>query len=69
MTSKVKLPEYLPDFPKEYTIPNEDRKIYERYREILGKPNLSDREIDEMRVYVSLLAEVIAEYVLDREIH
>ena len=69
MSSKAKLFEYFPDLPKEYKISGEDKRIYKRYKEILGRPNLSDREINEMRVYVCLLAEVIAEYVLNREIH
>jgi len=40
------------------------KSIYEKYREILGKPKLSDEEIDKMRVYVKLLALAITEHVL-----
>ena len=40
------------------------KSIYEKYREILGKPKLSDGEIDKMRVYVKLLALAIIEHVL-----
>jgi len=40
------------------------KSIYEKYREILGKPKLSDEEIDKMRVYVKLLALAIIEHFL-----
>ena len=40
------------------------KSIYEKYREILRKPKLSDKEIDKMRVYVKLLALAIIEHVL-----
>ena len=39
------------------------KSIYERYREILNEPKLSDEEIDRMRVYVRLLALAIVEHV------
>ena len=38
--------------------------IYDVYREVLKEPNLSDEEIDKMRVYVRLLALAITEHVL-----
>jgi len=44
------------------------KSIYEKYREILGKPKLSDEEIDKMRVYVKLLALAIIEHVLSRKL-
>lgn len=43
---------------------NKRKSIYKVYREILKKPNLSDEEIDKMRVYVKLLALAITEHVL-----
>lgn len=40
------------------------KSIYDKYREILRKPKLSDEEIDRMRVHVRLLALALAEHVL-----
>jgi hypothetical protein len=51
-------------------MPNRKRKtIHERYREILDKPKLSDKEIERMRVYVRLLALAIVEHVLKSNIN
>ena len=37
--------------------------IYEEYRRCLKKPDLTKKEIDEMRVHVGLLARTICEHV------
>lgn len=37
--------------------------IHDEYRRILGKPELADKEIDEMRVNVQSLARTICEHV------
>lgn len=44
------------------------KSIYDRYREILKKPKLSDEEIDRMRVNVRLLALAITEHVLKSKV-
>jgi len=40
------------------------KSIYDKYREILRKPKLSDEKIDKMRINVRLLALTITEHVL-----
>lgn len=45
------------------------KSIYNEYRRILRNPNLSDEEIDKMRVYVRLLALTIVEYSLKAELN
>lgn len=47
----------------------ESSEIRRRYREILGQPKLSDREIDRMRVHVRLLAQVICEHVWGKKVY
>jgi len=47
---------------------NKRKTIYDRYREVLKEPNLSDEEIDKMRVYVKLYALAITEHVLDSKV-
>jgi len=47
---------------------NKRKTIYDRYREVLKEPNLSNEEIDKMRVYVKLLALAITEHVLDSKV-
>lgn len=42
---------------------DEGREIRRRYREILGRPRLSDAAIDRMRVSVRLVAQAICEHV------
>jgi hypothetical protein len=37
--------------------------IYDKYRRILNRPDLKDKEIDEMRQNLSLLARTICEHV------
>jgi hypothetical protein len=47
-------------------MPKKRRKedsIYNKYREILEAPKLSDNEIDKMRTYVRLMALAITEHV------
>ena len=46
-----------------------EKTIYDRYREILMKPKLSDEEIDRMRVNVRLLALTITEHVLKTKVN
>jgi hypothetical protein len=41
-----------------------EKSVYDKYREILKEPELSDEEIDKMRTYVRLLALAIVEHVL-----
>jgi hypothetical protein len=40
--------------------------IYETYRHILKMPNLTNKEIDEMRKYLGLLAQTICEHVWEK---
>ena len=47
---------------------NRRKSIYDRYREVLKEPNLSDEEIDKMRVYVRLLALALTEHVLGSKV-
>ena len=47
---------------------NKRKSIYDKYREVLKEPNLSDEEIDKMRVYIRLLALAITEHVLDSKV-
>ena len=44
------------------------KSIYNKYREILRKPKLSDEAIDKMRVNVRLLALAITEHVLNSKV-
>ena len=46
-----------------------NKSIYDKYREILRKPTLSDEEIDHMRVNVRLLALALTEHVLKSKIN
>jgi hypothetical protein len=39
------------------------RKIHELYRRVLGRPALTDREIEEMRKHLIRLAETLCEHV------
>jgi len=39
-----------------------------RYREILGRPRLSDAQIDQMRAHVRLLAQAICEHVWGKKV-
>ena len=46
----------------------QEKSIYDEYREILEKPELSDEEIDEMRKNIRLIAISIVEHVLDTKV-
>jgi len=37
--------------------------IYDKYRQILKMPDLTKKEIDEMRIHMTLLAQTICEHV------
>ena len=43
--------------------------IYDKYRRILKMPNLSIKEIDEMRNYLNLLAQIICEHVWGKKFY
>jgi hypothetical protein len=43
--------------------------IYDKYRRILKMPNLSIKEIDEMRNYLNLLAQTICEHVWGKKFY
>ena len=43
--------------------------INDRYREILEKPNLSDKEIEAMRLHLGLLARTICEHVWGKKFY
>ena len=43
--------------------------INDRYREILEKPNLSDKEIEAMRLHLGLLAQTICEHVWGKKFY
>ena len=50
--------------------PKRRRKtVYDQYREILEMPDLTEREIDEMRPHVELLAQTICEHVWDTKFY
>ncbi|MEM0328362.1 MAG: hypothetical protein QXN53_07305 [Thermoproteota archaeon] len=44
------------------------KSIYEKYREILRNPKLSNEEIDKMRFHVKLLALAIVEHFLKEKV-
>jgi len=43
--------------------------IYEEYRHILWRPDLTNEEIDEMRKNLSLLAQTICEHAWGKEFY
>jgi len=43
--------------------------IYDRYREILDIPNLTDNQIDQMRKNLDLLARTICEYAWKKKFY
>lgn len=51
--------------PKKKKRPN----IYDKYRRILKMPNLSNKEIDEMRKNLSFLAQTICEHVWGKKFY
>jgi hypothetical protein len=46
-----------------------ENSIYDKYREILGSPKLSDEEIDKMRIHVRLMALAITEHVTESKVN
>ena len=50
----------MPKAKKQKTI------IYEQYREILEMPEFTNPDIDKMRVSISLLAQIISQYIFDQ---
>ena len=44
------------------------RTIYEQYRDILGRPHLSKKEIDRMRASVSTVAQIITGFILNNRL-
>ena len=43
--------------------------IYEKYRRILMMPDLTNKEIDEMRKHLGLLAQTICEHVWGKKFY
>ena len=43
--------------------------IYDRYRQILDMPDLTDKQIDQMRKHLGLLARTICEYVRGKKFY
>jgi hypothetical protein len=43
--------------------------IYDKYRRILNRPTLTEREIDEMRNHTRLLARTICEHVWGKKFY
>ncbi len=43
--------------------------IYEKYRSILKMPGLTNKEIDEMRKHLGLLAQAICEHVWEKKFY
>ena len=43
--------------------------IYEKYRCILERPDLSDKEIDEMRKNLGFLSQIICEHVWKKKFY
>lgn len=43
--------------------------IYEKYRQILERPDLTKREIDKMRKHLGLFAQTICEYVWGKKFY
>lgn len=46
-----------------------NENIYEKYRRILGKPELTGKEIDEMRYNMKQLAQTICEHVWQKKFY
>ena len=45
------------------------KDIYDKYREFLKKPDLKNKEIDEMRKNIILLAQTICEHVWGKKFY
>ncbi|MFQ5962652.1 MAG: hypothetical protein ACE5KZ_00025 [Candidatus Scalinduaceae bacterium] len=48
---------------------NKKVDIYEKYRRILKMPDLTNKEIDEMRKHLGLLAQTICEHVWGKKFY
>ncbi len=50
---------------------NKNKKVdvYNQYRLILGKPELTNKEIDELRKYLGLLSQAICEHVWGKKFY
>ncbi len=48
---------------------NQKKDIYEKYRQILKIPNLSDRKIDEMRKNLRLICQSICEHIWGEKLY
>ncbi len=46
-----------------------ENSIYDKYREILGSPKLSEDEIDKMRIHIRLMALSITEHVTKSKVN
>jgi len=45
------------------------KDIYDKYRQILKMPDLTKKEIDEMRIHMILLAQTICEHVWGKKFY
>lgn len=48
---------------------NKKKDIYDKYRRILEMPDLSDKEVEEMRKNLKLIAQTICEYVWGKKFY
>ena len=46
-----------------------ETNIYEKYRQILDMPDLTDKQIDQMRKHIGLLARTICEHVWKKKFY
>lgn len=40
-----------------------DQYFYQRYRKVLKRPSLSEKEIDQMRIRMRMIAEAVLDYL------
>lgn len=50
-------------------IKNKENHLYNQYRKELNMPNLTEKEIDEMRKNIKLIAMTICEHVWKKKFH
>lgn len=55
--------------PEERKKPKKGGNIYSKYRQILRRPDLTSKEIDEMRKHLGLLARTICEHVWGKKFY
>jgi len=48
---------------------NLKKDIYQKYRAVLAMPDLTQKEIDEMRKHLRLLAQTICEHVWGKKVY